>query len=421
MPLCSAFSKTLVVPTPGTTLPPPPTADKNWNPGNYIASTTTNNDSIWNKAGDTKTRGIIQRLQADTAGHWKGALLRFNWPDLEGPTLGSYTAGFDKVDSYLDQMAAYPGRRLIIMIPLKTFGSTVHAVPQYMRDSTTYADPDGNGNGEYSYDSAIGGPGGYVPNIHVVAVRQRYEALMNAFAARFNTNPYLEAVVMNEASISRPSGVSAPWSRNDAWFTQMETALTNVRPAFSNIQFCQWINAERADMKTYVPNIRPLNIGFGMPDLCPLDQGFNFRNDITGYSTTPPGNIQHCQNSNGMAIIIGHASKPALEGTVVQRTQTEGDIQGQPTVYPTYPGLGTSRQAVRDFAVNTVGVTHLCWAHNTGEQPLTGERDPRAPGTANAYTAYGNYGGRGYNAVTDEWIHDAGSTITTVATRPTGW
>lgn len=423
MPLCSAFAKTQLLPT----APTPPAANKNWNPGNYIASTTTNNDSIWNVTGVNP--GILQRLAADTNGHWKGALLRFQWTDLEGSTLGSYAAGMDKVQSYLDQMAAYPGRRLIIFIHMKTFGATNHAVPAYMRNSATYGDGEsytGSGNGEYAYESGNSSSGGgFVPNMHVNAVRDRLKALMQEFANRFNNNPYLEAVAFSEASILQPIGAPGSWSNTAVWFTNMANAFTDMRTNLSNIQICQWVNADRSDMKTFVPDIRAAGIGLGMPDLCQEDLGFNWRNDIPDYETTPPGNIQHCQDSNGLAIIMGHASRPSLDGQVAGRCQVSQAIQGQAHVYPDYPGVAISRQAVRDFAVNTVGVTHLCWAHNAGTQPTTGSRDPNIPtscqDTADNWTAYTGYGGVKYNTVTDNWINDGASNIATVTTRPSGW
>lgn len=446
----SVFSKCDV----GTGIDIPVVANKNWGPGNYIASTTTDNDSIWDitgtlpvgSAANKKTRGILQRLADDPLGHWKGALLRFQWTDLEGDTLGSYTAGMDKVEAYLNKMKTYPGRRLIIFIQIKTSGdpngvNPPHAVPKYMRDSSSYygdgvnnytnTDPvthvftQGSNNGQYAYLSSNGGPGGYIPNMHNTNVMNRFIALMQAFATRFNTNPYLEAIAFSEASIAKPAGAPSNWNTlaggGVAWFDNTTTAFTAARVALSNVQLCQWINADRTDMKTWVPEIQAAGIGVGMPDLCPEEKGFNLRNDYPGQAGTAPGNIQHCQDGAGLAIVMGHASKPALSGTVVGRNQTSGTQQGQAHVYPTYPGLGTSRQDVHDFAVNTVGVTHLCWAHNTGSQPNTGDSDPAAPASADNYTAYSTYGGQGFNTVTDAWIHNVGSTITTVTTRPTGW
>lgn len=409
-----------------------PVANKNWGPGNYIASSTTDNDSVWNKTGspygNLQNRGILQRLQDPVTGaNWKGALLRFAWTDLEGDTLGSYTAGMDKVESYLDAMRTLPGRRLLIFIQVKTSGADSHAVPLYIRNNAIYNDNSGYSgayNGEYAYASAIGGPGGYMPNMHVPALRDRFKALMQAFATRFNSNPYMEAVCFSEASISKPIGSPTDWPDTQNWFDGMTNAFIDMRTNLSNVQLCQWINADRGDMKTWVPQLQAAGIGVGMPDLCPEDKGFNLRNDYPGQAGTAPGNIQHCQNGAGLAIVMGHASKPALSGTVANRNQTSGSQQGQPHVYPTYPGVGLSRQQTHDFAVtdsNGPHVTHLLWAHNTGTQPNTGDSDPQAPASADNYTAFTGYGGVGFNTLTDQWISNGGSTITTVETRPAGW
>lgn len=442
----------------------PPANPKQWLPGNYMASTTTNTASIWNKVGSGPgTEGMIQRMDADTQGDWQGALLRFNWTHLEGDTLGDYSL-MNNIKAYLDQMDRYNGtKRLIIFIELKSFNPDAagYVVPKYMRDSTTYikAGEDfyttvngvrkqGSLNGQYAYESSNGGPGGYVVNMHVTTVRDRFKALMQEFATRFNGHRNLEAIVFGEASIAEPAGavgkatetkangdvITRPntqgefalWSDTNLWLDNLTNAYQDMKTNFTNIQICQWINAERSNMDRWVPLIRAAGIGLGMPDLCPEEKGFNYRNDIpnfTGDNDDPPGNIQHCQDSNGLAIIMGHASKPALEGTVVGRCQTSSTIQQQPHVYPAYPGVGTHRQAIRDFAVNTVGVTHLCWAHNTGNQPVTGAVDDQIPANCakNPYTAFGNYGGRKYNVVTDEYIHASTSTITTVSTRPNGW
>lgn len=402
---------------------PPPPSTKQWNPGNYIASTTNDNASIWDKVGTGPgTEGVLQRFNADTGDLWRGALLRFQWTDLEGDTLGSYNAGMNVLKGYLDTVAtSYPTKRIIVFIALKTFGATNNAVPLYMRNGSdaSYNDPDGYGNGQYAYDSGNGGPGGFVPNVHVNAVRDRLKALMAEMATRFNNHAALECITYSEASINQP--IQAVTWDTTPWFTNMTNVFTDMKTNFTNIQICQWINASRADMAPWVPTIRALGVGVGMPDLCPEEKGFNFRNDYPGQASTNPGNIQHCQNSNGTGIIIGHASKPAQSGTVVGRSQVSGTQQGQPHVYPTYPGLGTSRQAVHDFAVNTVGVTHFCIAHNTGNQPVTGETDPAAPASADPYTAFTGYGGVKFNTITDNWIKDPTSSITTITTRPSGW
>lgn len=403
----------------------PVVSTKQWLSGNYMGATTTDTASVWDKTGSGPgTTGLLQRMDADIKGRWKGALLRFRWDQLEGATLGDYSL-LDNVKSYLDQMDRYNGtKRLILFIQFKTFGTTTNdnVVPLYMRNSATYADPDGHGNGQYTYAAVNANDrSGYVVNMHVNTVRDRFKALMQEMATRFNGHRNLEAIAFSEASIMNPTGATG-WNRTP-WFNNMTNVFQDMKSRFTNIQICQWINADRADMEWWVPNIRAAGIGLGMPDLCPLEKGFNYRNDLPGHSGTPPGNIQHCQNTNGVAVIMGHASKPVLEGTVVGRCQTSGTIQNQPRVYPDYPGVGTHRQDVRDFAVNTVGVTHLIWAHNNGNQAITGFVDPLIPTRCaqNPFTAYGDYGGKKFNVVTDEFIANDASIITTIDARPNGW
>lgn len=422
----------------------PPVSTKQWNPGPYISSTRTNNSQIWDRAGSGPgTEGILQRFGADTDDHWRGAILRFYWgknrnsagtilPDdyLEDDTIGSYGPGMDRLEAYLDTLySSFPTKRIIVFVQIKTFGSFNRAVPLYMRNgsNSAYNDPTDYGhglyNGDYPYGSSIGGPGGYVPNMHITAVKDRFAACMTAFATRFNTHPALEAICFTEASISRPIGASASWAPRTTWLNNMTSVFTTMKPLLTNIQICQWINADRADMKDWVPDLRAAGIGLGMPDLSPEDKGCNFRNDLPGQSAVSPGNIQHCQMSNGMAIIMGHMSPGALDGPVTDRCQTSGTIQSQPHVYPAYPGVSITRQATMDFAVGTVGCTHVGIAYLEGNQPVTGTVDPLIPGACakNPYQSVPAYSGQNYNVITDEWIHNPTSNITTITTRPTGW
>lgn len=415
---CSVFSKNQVTPPDLGNVAPPPSSVKNWTPGIWISSSDSGaaQENRWYATSTNYAdKGIKQRLQADTAGKYKGVLLRFTPRDLEGPTMGDFTR-MNKVNTYLNEIANLQSRKIIVLIQLKSFSPTANIAPEYMTTDAAYGDA--WGNGQYSYDSGNGGDGGKVLSMQVNNVRDRMKAIMQEFATRFNNNPNLEAVAFTEASISFPVG-STNWNRVP-WFNNMTNAYQDMKANLTNIQIAQWINADRDDMEWWVPQIRAVGIGLGVPDCCPDDKGFNYRDDIPGFAQ-PPGNIQHLERAAGQCIIMAHASKPVLEGTVVGRGQFEGTIQNQPRVYPKFPGVGTSRQAVRDHAVNVLHATHLLIVHNPGNQPVTGERDPKAPLSADPYTAYGNYGGRGYNTVTNEWVQDPTSNITTVTDRPPGW
>lgn len=421
----SAFSRGLA---PEAAVIPPPVANKNWNPGNYIAETAYDSDSLFNQ--------IRTRLQNDTAGNYKGVLLRYPWTMLE--TAQGVYGGFDTIEARLAQIAALSGRRAIVFIQIKTF-SGGDAVPAYMRNSATYADgkdyyvtrngtrTQGSRNGQYNYEAGTFGGFGCIPNMHVTAVRDRLIALFQAFGTRFNDNPNLEAVVINEAAILEPAGsvgaasetinagtpqqqvITRPntdggaWVDNDLWFTNMVTTWGAARAALSNIQCCQWINADRSSMQDandqgFVPDITALGVGLGMPDGAADERGFNF--NPTDNPTAGRGNIYLCQQHNGDAIIMVHASKPALEGSVITTTQTVANAS--PGQYA-YPGIAWTRQQMSTWAKNTVGATHVCWAHNTGTHQVNA-----------------TYMGQNYNTVTDNHIAN-GSDITTVTTRPTGW
>lgn len=419
MPLCSAFSKTLIVPTPDTALPPSPVADKNWMPGNWIGP----------QSGSTKewygANGVYKRLEADTAGRWKGAMLRFQWDELERAE-GEYEwedvngkpQGFALIEQVLKEISGLQGRRLIVFFQVKTFNSADNSVPAYMRNSATYADttdPDwnalgtyrysGSGHGQYAYVPPAGSPnpnGGYVPNIHITAVRERFKALMAAFATKFNNSiygPYIEAIAFSEASINKPMGSPDTWTPATTWYNNMTNAFTAMRTSLPDIQICQWINSPRDKMEWWVPDLIAAGIGLGMPDMSKDTKGFCYNPTVT--PGQPPGNIYWMNQSPNSAIRMGHASKPTLESTVMDDDQTV--LNASPGT-GAYPGVSWTRQDIATWSKEEAAVTHRVWAHNTG-----------------SHTVNTVYNGQNYNTVTKNWIENGASDISVNETRPTGW
>ena len=147
----------------------------------------------------------------------------------------------------------------------------------------------------------------------------------------------------------------------------------------------------------FVPDITALGVGLGMPDGAADERAFNY--NPTNAPNSGRGNIYLCQQHAGDAIIMVHASKPALEGSVITESQTVANAS--PGQYA-YPGVASTRQQISTWAKNTVGVTHMLWAHNTGTHQVNT-----------------TYMGQNYNTVTD--AHIASGDISTVTTRPTGW
>lgn len=421
---CSAFSKTLITPPDLGGVVPPPSVVKNWTPGFWIGPQTSDTDSVWDKVtGIAGTQGVKQRLQADTAGKWKGAQLRYMWPDLErgmgeyGWTENGVPKGMDSVEDKLNQIANLLGRKLIIFIQLKSFGATSHSVPAYMRTGASAADYrdttdpgypgayqySGTRDGEYYYSPDPGSPNpndGFVPSIHVTSVKNRLQALLNEFATRFNNNPNLEAVVFSEASIAQPVGSPTNWTPRNTWYNNMTSIYQTSRALLSNIQMCQWINAERSDMEWWVPDILAEGIGLGMPDLAVDTKGFNF--NPTNSPGNPPGNIYWINFMGNSAIRMGHWSRPALEGSVMTTSQDGTPLKTYPGQYA-YPGLPWERQDIADWALAN-NITHCVVAHNAGKHAVN--------------TTYMN---QYFNVVSDNWIKAPGSTILTNTARPTNW
>jgi hypothetical protein len=343
-------------------------------------------------------------------------MLRYSWDQLEkddgqyGWTIAGVKYGMDQVAERLSQIANLSGRRLIIFIQMKTFGDTNHAAPLWMRNDTSHTYEsgetyDGSHSGEYAYVSAKvpPGPGGYVPNMHVTAVKTRFVAMMNAFATRFNNNPYLEAVAVTEASIAKPMNLANPnytWANTTTWLNNMTSAYTSMRTDLSNIQLCQWINANRADMEAWVPDLLAAGVGIGMPDFCKDEKGFNFTRSSS--PSGAPGNIYWMNQSPTNAIRMVHFSKPAQEGSVLTPGQTAATAA--PGQFD-FNGLDWTRVDAAGYATTVVPGTHRLWRHETSNQ-----------------VDNSTYAGQNFNAVTDANIAAVVAAHPLEGTaRPTGW
>lgn len=424
MTVQSAFSRCLIPPEPP--VPPVDTSNK-WNPGNYIGATGTMSDTLWAQ--------MTARLNPtnDPNGHWKGVLNRYTLPDF---WKGDGVYDFSELDARLSSIATYAGRRLIPFFNIKTFGgATVNAVPAFLR-TATYADAYGN-NGQYAYGSQNTGSGGNIPNFHVASVKNAIIDFFTAMGAHYangaHNGDYIEAIAFSEASIvfpnfpvagattgSRANIPAANLAFYDAWFAGAKEVMETIATVFPRTQVCQWINAPRNPwMKDWVPTLTAAGIGVGMPDNCPNDAGFLF------VPPSPPGNIYHCQQGNGAGIVMVHHSKPAQLGSVASVNQGCDCCNPVNTTTPYWPGPAQTRQAAQDHAVQTVGATHVIWAHVTELHSSTALPKPKATDPNNKcnhaaiYTPV--YPGVSMNSATDAWIHNVASNITTVTARPTGW
>jgi hypothetical protein len=175
----------------------------------------------------------------------EGVQVIMRWAQLEGATLGNYTAGFSLVDSLLSQTQACD-KRLMIHILVRTFGS-VSSVPTISKLSETYppylmTSTYGTCCGVDVGDSLlfgavatadIGNVGwgglGSASKVWEPAVMSRLIALSDAYAARYDDHPYFEMLSIGESAIGAhsSSGFSAA-----GWYTQLKRFHTEAAEAW---------------------------------------------------------------------------------------------------------------------------------------------------------------------------------------------
>ncbi|WP_244071947.1 CARDB domain-containing protein [Nitrosomonas sp. PY1] len=410
------------------TISPPASAHKA-DYGNYIMQS----GSI-----EADWAGIMTRLDNDPGRKWKGVIVRLTWQQLE-KAQGQYdgfqvdingtlrNAGMSRLKQYRDQLWAKQQRKLILFIHIKMFGGV--AVPAYLQQPQ-YADADHTGTtntsfmGQYKYTSGNTGPGGHVPNMHVTFVRQRWEALMAAYAAEFNNDPAIEAIIISEQSISHPNDLAISgtatcgWGRAGAWFSGMTTALASARASWSNTGICQWINADRCVMSTtqsngsltgFVKDISDLGVGLGMPDCCINDAGLLIVAGTGGHT----GSIDMIKKLHSNGPVVIQMSGPALWGSIAGVAQT--------SPIP-FPGPAYNRQFMQDWARTEVFANYVAWMHKNSIYQST-ENVNGTPYTTQpaSDSISGAYLGKNMNTVTDNWIKHASSDISTYTTKPIGW
>ncbi len=383
--------------------------------------------------------GIMTRLDNDPGRKWKGVIVRLTWEQLE-KAQGQYdgfstningtltVAGMTRLKKYRDQLWAKQQRKLILFIHVKMFGGV--AVPTYLQ-RPEYADVDHTGTtntsfmGQYKYTSGNTGPGGHVPNMHVTFVRQRWEAMMAAYAAEFNNDPAIEAIIISEQSVSHPNDLgisgtaSCGWSRINAWLDGMTTALTAARASWTNTGICQWINADRCVMSTtgaggtltgFVKNLSNIGVGLGMPDVTINDAGLLIVAGTGGHT----GSVDIIKKLHSNGPVVAQMSGPALWGSVAAVAQSAPEVP--------FPGPAYPRQFMQDWARNEIFANYVAWMHKSSVYEATinvnGTLFPTQPASD---SVSGAYLGKGMNVVTDNWIKHASSDISTYTTKPIGW
>jgi hypothetical protein len=164
----------------------------------------------------------------------------FTWGALE-PTQGNYD--FSVVDAILARLSTAYNKPKRLVIGLWIYGQNAlgqnngATIPLYIQQNAAYgASPVAGAYGWWGKNSNGASTGLYAPKLYNAAVMDRFIALVQALGKHLDSNPYVEALVVQEdASIAEAAsgfGAPDPSYSDGAWLTQLQRLLTAATAAF---------------------------------------------------------------------------------------------------------------------------------------------------------------------------------------------
>ncbi len=222
-----------------------------------------------------------------------GVQIRYGWTELE-PTEGGYV--YTDIQGHLDDMlAARPNDPplLSILIQCKTFVSTQHVVPSWMRT-------DAYGGGEISYSETDGGASdGYIIRFNNSAVRAKFALLAAALGRQFANNVRIELIGITEMNIP---GIATGGTLTvaEAMAGHLDgglICLQSLQTAFPRTIIRQILNYPRPEIEALMPSYIAAGIAIGAADVFQDESGY-WR--TSGYD----GIYDHMQDYGGIVPTI---------------------------------------------------------------------------------------------------------------------
>lgn len=217
-----------------------------WHPGHYAMAGRHDQYKLSVKLKDPEFQGI----QA-----------YFDWADLE-PEYGKYD--LSSIENVL-QKAQANNLRLVIKIRYKSFNRWARkgtCAPQYIHDINGVGNP-----------GASSGRTKCVARIYMPEVLERLNALIAVLGKRFDSEPFVEAVVMEETAGPDSTG---PGYSLDKYMEALSSTLQAMRKAFPTtviLQQANWLpgndKVSDAAMGELFKQGESLGVGFSGPDLMP--------------------------------------------------------------------------------------------------------------------------------------------------------
>lgn len=260
-----------------------------------------------------------------------GAQVVYSWKELE-PSFGHYD--FSEIEGDL-ALASRRHKKLFVQVQDRFFSKAARNVPAYLLTDPRY---------KGGLAAQIGHPGenkpvtsGWVAMQWVPAVRQRFDALLRALAARFDGRIY--GVNLPETAADLEPGQTAAGFTCDAYFQAELANMAAARAAFHRSYVVQYVNfwpCEWNDNHHYMSRLFAFaaahRIGLGGPDVVPWRKG---------------------QMKNAYPFFHRYKGKLPLVAMAVQ----------EPTLTYRDPATGKpfTRQAFESFAADYLGADIIFW------------------------------------------------------------
>lgn len=330
-----------------------------WNPGHYMAS----NAMLYGSDGMSKSQAEMDHLNG-----WDAILgyrVWITWSALE-PSKGNYN--FAVLDAILQRLKTHydkPKRLVIAIVPGRFAssmgGNDTSAIPMYVQQDSAYGpSPVAGRYGWWGKNSGGKSNGPYAAALYRPAVMDRMIALLQALGAHYDSEPYFEAVMMQEDAWMFGLWSGAPdysSSKPDGAIAQFKRMLTAATAAFPHTNVVM--------ENTWAGTVQPTK------DL----EAWMVANRIAPGTADVVGQSAFDEHGYGKALSWGLQS---LVGGLRDRSRSMVDVETPDLVgnyFAQYGGPYSPEDIVK--ALNqTYHASHAFWTHLVGTESLFGGKVP---------------------------------------------
>ena len=243
------------------------TAQPSTGSGNHPSSVKRNHfhPGHYMMVGHNAKTSTYQRIEGEP--YIVGIKHLYRWRDLE-PAKGVYD--FSQIEQDLSYISAM-GKYLFLQIRYTQYnGNRSPNVPDYVTKDARYGcggkSPDGRRyHGTYYRSQSTNG--GWLPCIWDSDLQERFVALYIALGRRFNSEPYIEGVALDETAIATKSARGLPGYSTGSVERGFKTILSATKNAFPSKSVMQLVNYTVFDVNDFGTWLQQNGIGIGGPDV----------------------------------------------------------------------------------------------------------------------------------------------------------